>query len=148
MNNRTLIAISFVAFFLLAWGGGFSWIGSQTHFLPGSSGPGLIKNINATEFKEIRAAHKENIIVLDVRTDREREGGIIEGSLGIDIYESDFQSRLEELPRDQPVLIYCATGRRSLTAMRTMNSMGFEEVYNLEGGIRSWRASGGEVVKE
>ncbi|MCU0234803.1 MAG: rhodanese-like domain-containing protein, partial [Thermoanaerobaculales bacterium] len=46
-----------------------------------------------------------------------------------------------DLPRDRPVLLICRTGRRSRRGMRYLLDLGFDNVYNLRGGILSWKAS-------
>lgn len=45
---------------------------------------------------------------------------------------------------DTPVIVYCATGSRSTSAVRFLEDIGFKEVYNL-GGLMHWQHGGGEV---
>jgi len=44
--------------------------------------------------------------------------------------------------RDQPILLYCQSGRRSETARQTLVKLGFPQVSNLEGGISTWASAG------
>jgi len=48
-------------------------------------------------------------------------------------------SRLGELPRDRPIVLYCRTGSRSAWATRLMLERGFDGVRNLKGGVIGWR---------
>jgi rhodanese-related sulfurtransferase len=49
------------------------------------------------------------------------------------------------IPRDRPVVIYCASGNRSALAADTLHQMGYEKVSSLAGGFRAWATEGGEV---
>ncbi len=48
----------------------------------------------------------------------------------------------ESLPRDRPIYLLCRSGRRSTRAMQMLVPLGFENIYNLKGGILSWKALG------
>jgi rhodanese-related sulfurtransferase len=49
--------------------------------------------------------------------------------------------RLEEVPADRPVVVYCRSGQRSLTAARMLADAGREPVSSLRGGIAAWAAA-------
>jgi rhodanese-related sulfurtransferase len=53
-------------------------------------------------------------------------------------------ARLQQLaiPKDEPVLVHCRSGARSLRVMPQILAYGFAEVYHLPGGILSWLAAG------
>lgn len=86
----------------------------------------------------------ENAVILDVRTDEEWNDGIIPNALHNDIYKGQgFIYRLEELDKTKNYYVYCKAGGRSAQACSIMQQMGFENVYNLVGGIMNWQ---GEVV--
>lgn len=88
---------------------------------------------------------EKDAIVLDVRTDREVAEGVIPGAQQMDYRSGEFKSRVKELDKSKPVLVYCAVGGRSGAAMEIMAEMGFSEVYNLAGGINKWKAEGRPV---
>jgi adenylyltransferase/sulfurtransferase len=46
--------------------------------------------------------------------------------------------RLAEVPRGRPVVAYCRSGQRSRTAARRLAEAGFEPLYSMTGGLRSW----------
>ena len=78
-------------------------------------------------------------IILDVRTEEEFESGYIAGAKNLDIYGgADFISSIEELDKSKAYFVYCRSGARSGQACQLMEQMGFEQVYNLEGGVLAW----------
>jgi len=89
----------------------------------------------------------DGVVVIDLRTADEIASGYILGAdLFIDFYGVNFEDRLDELDRGDKYLIYCRSGNRSGEALAVMKNMGFEEVYDLAGGIGAWTSSGGELV--
>jgi len=74
--------------------------------------------------------------LLDVRTPNEFAQGIIEGGELVPLHTLPYH--LNELPRDQDLVIYCRTGARSAQATAWLMSQGFDSVYNLRGGIMDW----------
>jgi rhodanese-related sulfurtransferase len=86
----------------------------------------------------------ENAIILDVRTENECNEGSIANSINIDIYEGQgFIAKLEALDKTKNYYVYCRSGARSAKACEVMDSLGFENTYNLLGGILEWN---GEIV--
>lgn len=55
-------------------------------------------------------------------------------------------SRIEELPRDREVILYCRSGARSYHACAYLMEQGFDNVVNLRGGIIDWARGGFEIV--
>lgn len=82
--------------------------------------------------------------LLDVRTPEEFASGHLEGAANINVQE--LQSRLSEIPRDQPVVLYCRSGNRSAQAAQMLQAAGFTGVYDL-GGIIAWEQAGLPVVR-
>ena len=76
--------------------------------------------------------------LLDVRTETEYEKGHIEGAVSIPLDE--LRSRLDELPTDEPIYLYCQIGLRGYLATRILMQHGFGPVYNLSGGYKLWQA--------
>lgn len=80
-----------------------------------------------------------NAIVLDVRTEDECSEGIIPNAINIDIYKGQgFIYQVEELDKSKNYYVYCKAGGRSQQACGVMNQLGFENTYNLVGGIMQW----------
>lgn len=83
-------------------------------------------------------------VVLDVRTEGEVMQGIIPNAINIDIYKGQgFIYRLEELDKTKNYYVYCRSGSRSRQACSIMNRLGFQNAYNLMGGILDWE---GEIT--
>jgi len=78
-------------------------------------------------------------LLLDVRTVKEFEAGYIGQAINIPVDE--IRERLQELPKDKKIYIYCEAGLRGYLAHRILRQEGFEEVYNLSGGYVSWNAA-------
>ncbi|MCF8320426.1 MAG: rhodanese-like domain-containing protein [Flavobacterium sp.] len=85
-----------------------------------------------------------NAVILDVRTEDEFSEGMIPGAINIDIYKGQgFIYSIEELDKSKNYYVYCRSGGRSGQACSIMSQLGFENTYNLLGGMMNWE---GEVV--
>jgi rhodanese-related sulfurtransferase len=76
-------------------------------------------------------------VLLDVRSKSEFDAGNI--SLSINIPVDELRQRLNELPRDKTIFIYCEAGLRGYLAQRILVQSGFNNVFNLSGGYRLWK---------
>jgi rhodanese-related sulfurtransferase/rubrerythrin len=74
--------------------------------------------------------------VLDVRQNWEYEELHLPGAKLVPLGELD--SRLDEIPRDKPLLVYCRSGKRSSAAASLLAGQGFKDVNNMLGGITAW----------
>ncbi len=101
--------------------------------------------LNATEAAAFIANRRP--FILDVRTEREFAGGHLEGATLIPV--QSLQGRLAELAshKQEPVLVYCASGNRSTVAAKMLIDAGFQQVTNLRRGIAEWTKAGLPVVK-
>jgi rhodanese-related sulfurtransferase len=84
-----------------------------------------------------------NAILLDVRTVEEVANGKIASAKNI-VWDEDFATKLDALAH-QPLFVYCGSGIRSAKAAKVLREKGFEQVYELAGGIKAWRAEGLEI---
>jgi len=91
--------------------------------------------------------NKNDPVVLDVREDKEIQGGKITGAKHITL--GQLSSRIVELGSDKqkPILVYCRSGSRSSHACQIITKAGYEDVSNLAGGILAWEAANLPVVK-
>lgn len=96
-------------------------------------------DINVAEFKNKMKG--KDIVILDVRTPAETAKGKIEGTIEIDVKSSDFQEKMKALDKDKTYLVYCRSGRRSVTACNAMEKEGFNKLYNLLGGFNAWESA-------
>lgn len=84
-------------------------------------------------------------VLVDVRNRHELRSGVIEGSKIIHI--GSVESRLDEIPRDRPVVIYCSSGYRGGMGAGLLLKHGYTEVWNMLGGTNAWKALGCPMVK-
>ena len=103
-----------------------------------------IQDVNALEFNKL--INTEQGIILDVRTLAEVNAGHIEDATNIDFYASDFTTKLNLIRKDVPIYVYCRSGGRSAKAVRKMQELGFDKVYNLLGGFSEWESNNFRVV--
>lgn len=96
-----------------------------------------IKEVGPLEATQLINHH--DAVILDVREDREVADGMIPGAKHIAL--GQVGSRLSELEKfkNRPVVISCRSGSRSAGACRILRKNGFEQVYNLAGGILAWQ---------
>ena len=83
---------------------------------------------------------RASLLILDVRTPKEWEHTRVDGSLNIPL--NHLVERLPELPRDRPILVYCAGGYRSSIAAGLLQQQGVTEVIELASGIAAWERAG------
>ena len=84
-------------------------------------------------------------VVLDVRTEEEFESGYIPNAKNIDLRMGPgFIEQINTLDKNKPYYVYCRSGARSAQAVQLMRDLGFNETYNLLGGILEWE---GEVIE-
>lgn len=100
---------------------------------------GIAKDITSTEAKRIIDKSK-NAYLLDVRTPDERRQGYIPGSVLIPI--EMVGRKLAEIPKNRPVIVYCAVGSRSRSVAQALARSGYAEVYNMKDGIFGWYRNG------
>ncbi len=83
-----------------------------------------------------------DFVILDVRTPEEFAEEYIENAINLDYYSEAFRDELDKLDKNKTYIIYCRSGSRSGNALTIMDELNFGEVYNVLGGINSWKAEG------
>ena len=85
-----------------------------------------------------------DVVFVDVREPQEYNLGKVAGA--VTISRGNLEKNIENLvPRDKPVVVYCANGNRSAFAADVLGVMGYESVRSLREGFSGWVAEGGEV---
>lgn len=79
------------------------------------------------------------IQLIDVRTADEYSKGTIANAVNIDVLKKDeFLEKIKGLNKEEPVYVFCKSGKRSLKAANILAEQGFETIYNLDGGYKAW----------
>jgi len=94
-----------------------------------------VPDISVTELKRKLDA-REGIELIDVREPFEFEIARIDGAKLIPLGE--LTNRLDEIKRNGETIVHCHTGKRSAQAVQLLQRAGFQNVFNLEGGIDRW----------
>ena len=112
----------------------------------------VAENIMAHLMNPIQAADLDQLIdsgeefqLLDVREIKEFKSGTIQGAENYPVDE--LREFLEDIPLDKKTVVFCEVGLRGYVASRILMQSGFENVYNLIGGMRTYRLVGKHNVK-
>ncbi len=96
----------------------------------------MVEKLSASEAAQRLQAHPKTVVLLDVREPYERDLACIEPSLHIPMNE--VPERIDEVPKDREVIVYCHGGGRSAVIAGFLETHGYARVANLEGGIDAW----------
>ena len=92
-------------------------------------------SINYNEYLELSKKNKFQLI--DVRTNDEFNINRLTKAINIDFYDSIFLRRFEKFNKEDNILLYCRSGRRSLLGAEILVKNGYKNVYDLKGGVIS-----------
>lgn len=95
----------------------------------------------------IRLMNHETTLLIDTRSASENRNGRIISSKNIPL--SELKTRVDELEKHKQdhVIVYCQSGNRSATACKILKNQGFENIYNIEGGILAWGQANLPITK-
>lgn len=106
-------------------------------YLPCVEGSNGYVDVSVSEAKTMMDSN-HLLVVLDVRNQSEYDSGHIRNAKLIPVWE--LEARINELDENRETLVYCSIGVRSTTASQVLTAHGFNQVYNMIGGIMDWRA--------
>ena len=94
-----------------------------------------IENNEISYQKMKEMINKSKIYLIDVRRSQEFEEGHLDGAINIPVY--NIKQNIEKLVKnkDENIILYCSSGYRSKEAKDILEDLGYENVYNLEGGL-------------
>ncbi len=93
--------------------------------------------VNIIHWDELLNLDQKDIFILDVRLSDEIElSGTIEGSINIDL--DSLRPRIKEIPTNKKIIIFCGVGLRGYLASRILMQNGYNQVYNLSGGYKTY----------
>lgn len=87
-------------------------------------------------WRELAAADRSEVCLVDVRTPEEYSLGTIDGAVNIPL--DDLRGRLGEIDRESDVIVFCAVGLRGYLAQRILLGRGYSRVRNLAGGYKTY----------
>lgn len=102
----------------------------------------LINEIEVTELAKLKDAG-ESVRVIDIRQPAELSSGIIPGAEALPMHTIPL--RMSELNREEKLIIVCRSGARSAQACMFLQQQGYDNVFNLRGGMMAWAGSGFKI---
>ncbi|MDB4297803.1 rhodanese-like domain-containing protein [Flavobacteriaceae bacterium] len=92
------------------------------------------------QFKKI--VDEGNHLIIDVRTSSEFKSDHVPNAINANVLDAVvFDQEIKKVDKSKPVYIYCRSGRRSQTAYKRMQRMGFKEIYEFPGGYSGWKSN-------
>ncbi len=101
------------------------------------------KDIDANS--AITLMDEKDLIILDVRENKERKSGFIAEAIHIPL--SQVKNKLDTLDNRKKILVYCRSGSRSSHIAGLLTRNNFEQVYNLKGGLQAWKRANLPIKK-
>lgn len=99
----------------------------------------LSGKMNPLYWRELKETDVSKVTLVDVRTPDEFALGALAGAINIPL--DDMRERMQEIPRDKPVYLYCGVGLRGYLASNILLQNGYREVKNLIGGLKLYKAA-------
>jgi len=93
-----------------------------------------MKEITVTDLKS-KIDSQEDLQLIDIREAYEQDICSIGGEL---IPMGEIMGSLDKISKEKPVVVHCRSGKRSAAIIMHLETMGFENLYNLKGGILAW----------
>lgn len=97
------------------------------------------ERVKTIYWRDMQDTEKEDKFYLDVRTLEEFELGSIPGAVNIPLDE--LRQRINEIPNNKIIYVFCAVGLRGYLASRVLMQSGFKDVRNLSGGLKTYKAA-------
>lgn len=104
----------------------------------------ILGKVKPIYWRDLRDIELKNVFLLDVRTPDEFALGSLPGAVNIPLDE--IRDRMDEIPSEKPIYTFCAVGLRGYLAYRILIQHGFKDVYNLSGGLKTYRAATAPIV--
>lgn len=102
----------------------------------------LIQEIEVMELRELKECN-DTLRIIDVRQPAELKAGIIPGAEGLPMHIIPL--RMNELDKNEKLIMVCRSGARSAQACLFLQQQGYDNVFNLRGGMMAWTGSGFDI---
>jgi rhodanese-related sulfurtransferase len=129
-DNWMLISIALASGFMLFW-----------PVIQGASSSGI------TVIQAVQKINREKAVVIDVCSAQEFSAGHLPGAKNIPL--DQLQAQLPQTARDTqlPLILVCASGMRSRSAVAVAKKLGYAQAMSLTGGLKAWREANQPVLK-
>jgi len=105
--------------------------------IAGFTASNILKGHNQVfHWNQIPSFEPQNTLFIDVRTKEEYDLGTINGAVNIPLDE--LRARLDEIPKDKNIYVFCQVGLRAYVALRILSQKGYKNVANLSGGYKTY----------
>lgn len=91
---------------------------------------------------DVQVAVAEGALFIDVREPYEIDEAAYDITGTLEIPLGEIQERMNEIPKNIPVIIGCKSGGRSMNACMFLKMQGYDNIVNMQGGIMSWMDNG------
>ncbi len=108
------------------------------------SGAGIIEIVSPEEAESIIESQAAQLV--DVRSKEQFAAGHLAGAINIPVDSDNLDEVIAALDHKEPVLVYCNGGRQSAQCAKILEDNGFVKIFDLDGGLSKWTASGREIV--
>lgn len=105
---------------------------------------GTIEIVSPEEAESIMESQSAQLV--DVRSREEFEAGHIAGAINIPVDSENLDEIIAGLNSEEPIMVYCNGGRESAQCAKILEDKGFKKIFDLDGGMSKWNASGREIV--
>ncbi len=99
----------------------------------------MVEHISVEEFKTI-LDNKTNCCLIDVREFPEYQSARISNSVLVPL--SNFENQINEIDKNSSNYFLCGVGRRALKAAEYLETLGYKNLYVIDGGIKAWIEAG------
>jgi NADPH-dependent 2,4-dienoyl-CoA reductase/sulfur reductase-like enzyme/peroxiredoxin family protein/rhodanese-related sulfurtransferase/TusA-related sulfurtransferase len=96
----------------------------------------LKEKVKIVHWYDVKRRDVSKTILLDVRTAEEYKLGTIEDAVNIPI--DNIRSRINEIPKDKDIILFCGVGLRAYVAIRILSQNGYKNIFNLSGGYKTY----------
>ncbi len=111
----------------------------------------LLFNLGCSQIKgkhitEVSQSELDEVVLVDVRTPGEFNAGHLDKAMNIDWLGESFSAEFEKIEKNKTIYLYCRSGKRSADATKFLDSLGYKNVVNLEGGYIAWTERNNKIT--
>lgn len=108
-----------------------------------------VKQLQTDELQSwLTYSKRKPVILIDARSEEEFHVSHISGAKLVPYKSKDPLKYLTNIKTDNPIVVYCSVGYRSSILARKLKTLGYKEIYNLEGSIFKWANEGRPLVQD